>query len=162
MKPFFIKKAIEKNILDYSEVDSVLQQSQSENIRVIDAEGKKLHPTAENISNNSVLIDNVKNYKTEFNSLKEYFLLKTPELQDNIGWDVHVYSSPSHQQRSFKMHIDNAYNYIVQTYGKSRWILPHHFDVITEPGDVVFIPIHVAHECIPLSKRVSLSFPFWM
>ncbi len=62
---------------------------------------------------------------------------------------------------SFGKHLDYAHNLIVQQKGKSRWIVDNFCDTVLEPGDMLYIPFKYKHECVPLSKRLSISFPFW-
>jgi len=130
---------------------------------VIDKDGKKTTGLSEEMSleeKNLIFIDAYK-YKKEFDTLNKFFKLKIPQLNTSTHSDVHIYTGHESKCRSFGPHFDLADNIIVQAQGKSRWIVANCLDVILHPGDAIFIPNQVVHECIPLGRRLSLSFPFW-
>lgn len=91
--------------------------------------------------------------------------------------DVHVYCGLSNS-KSFMAHYDFAHNIILHQHGKCYWkiykqiskdrnelpnidgkLLDVEFEFFAEPGDFIYIPMLKYHECIPLSKRISLSIP---
>lgn len=91
--------------------------------------------------------------------------------------DVHVYCGLK-KSKSFKAHFDHADNVILHQSGKCLWrVYKQHaqdcdfkpningkkldieFECEIGPGDFIYVPKHQYHECIPLKKRISLSFP---
>lgn len=91
--------------------------------------------------------------------------------------DVHVYCGLQ-GSKSFKAHYDKADNLIVHQSGKCYWKvykqkssdcnyefnidgnnLDVQFETEIETGDLIYVPMHQYHECIPLEKRISLSIP---
>ena len=91
-----------------------------------------------------------------------------------------VLLSASNKGSSMSAHIDNYNVFIVQVKGKRRWRIQenpvktfqegkdlkilkefkHDHEVILEPGDVLFIPPHVAHEAYSLEDSYSCSIGF--
>ncbi len=163
MKPFYIKKLINKNIFDWNDFDFLLKNHPREFLELIDKNGNKIENISknENFNEKNIIFNNTYNYKKEFFTLKEFFKLKVPELNNYKKWDVHIYTGHENNCRSFGPHFDIADNFIIQVQGKSRWVVSHSFDIILEPYDVIFVPKYWVHECIPLGKRISLSFAFW-
>ena len=164
IKPFFIKNLINKNIFNWKDFEYLLKNHPKNKIETVDKNGFKTQGVSndETFIEKNVIFTNTWNYKKEFSTLKDFFMLKIPELNNFLGWDVHIYTGHENNCRSFGPHFDKAYNFILQTEGNSRWIVDNGFDIILNPGDVIFIPKHCVHECKPLTKRISLSFPFWL
>jgi ribosomal protein L16 Arg81 hydroxylase len=88
----------------------------------------------------------------------------------NGAADVHMYISLTDYSKSFGIHNDYPYNLILQVDGACEWrvwdtkIKPtaEHKPVIhtvLNPGDIIYIPTGVFHQCIPSGKRISLSIP---
>lgn len=91
-----------------------------------------------------------------------------------------VLLSASNKGSSMSAHIDNYNVFIVQIKGKRRWRIQekpkktfqagkdlkileefkHDYEFILEPGDVLFIPPHVAHEAYSLEDSYSCSIGF--
>lgn len=95
----------------------------------------------------------------------------------NTSVDVHVYGGLK-KSKSFKAHFDYAHNIILHQTGKCLWKvykqtskdckfkqnvdgkkLDIEFECEIKAGDFIYIPANQYHECFPLSKRISLSFP---
>lgn len=95
----------------------------------------------------------------------------------NTAVDVHTYCGLK-GSKSFKAHFDYADNIIFHQNGKCHWkiykqraedcnyernldgkTLDIEFEVDIEPNDMIYVPNQQYHECIPLEKRISLSFP---
>ena len=92
------------------------------------------------------------------------------------GTNCHVYGNNSNDGgNSFSVHTDFTANLIVQTWGKSRWKVYDEIedtptrkatdeglncimDEILEPGSALYIPPKKYHSCLPMSRRMSLSF----
>lgn len=91
--------------------------------------------------------------------------------------DVHIYCGLK-KSKSFKAHFDYADNIILHQSGKCYWkIYKQHaqdckfkpningkkldveFECEIGAGDFIYVPKYQYHECIPLKKRISLSFP---
>jgi ribosomal protein L16 Arg81 hydroxylase len=162
MNPFYIKNFISENIFDWNDFNNLLKNHQKNLIETIDQNRiKKYILDNEDLNNKTVIFSNVLNYKKEFNYLINFFKLKVPELKKSFKNDVHVYAGLNETSKSFGEHFDQSANFILQTEGKSRWVISNFLDVVMEPGDIVYIPKLYVHECIPLTKRISLSFPFW-
>ena len=162
-KPFYIQNLITKNIFNWNDFDYLLKNHPKTDIELITPEKTKLINFSENqyIYNKNIIFLKAKNYKKDFFVLSDFFKLKVPELNNSTEWDVHVYTGQENDCNSFGAHFDLADNFILQTEGKSRWIVSHAFDIILNPGDAIFIPRNWVHECKPMGKRISLSFPFW-
>ena len=162
-KPFYIQNLISKNIFNWNDFDFLLKNHPRQNIELINSNKTKTTYLLENecISNKNVIFLGAKNYKKDFSVLSNFFKLKVQELNNSTEWDVHVYTGHENNCNSFGPHFDLADNFILQTEGKSRWIVSDAFDIILNPGDAIFIPYKWVHECKPLGKRISLSFPFW-
>lgn len=96
----------------------------------------------------------------------------------NLPTDAHIYFDLTDNLSSgFGIHFDFAHNLIVQIEGKSRarmWNVKGYkdieknikeldkdpiFDIIMEPGDIIYAPAHYYHEVKSLTKRLSISFP---
>ena len=159
---FYIKNFISKNIFNWDDFNFLLKNHPINFIETINEFNEKnFIKDKESLENKSVIISNAFNVKKEFSFLVDFFKLKIPLLNNCNKNDVHVYASFSKKSKSFKLHKDNAHNFILQTEGKSHWIVKDMFNIILEPNDIIYIPKMVEHECIPLGKRISLSFPFW-
>ena len=100
--------------------------------------------------------------------------------------DAHIYVCRKPElEHPFGAHFDDAYNVIVQCEGQTHFkvwnkIEVNNFselgksgknlklnikeepiiDVIMNPGDALWIPIHYPHHAISLTPRLSVSFPF--
>ena len=91
--------------------------------------------------------------------------------------DVHIYCGLK-KSKSFQAHYDSAHNIILHQTGKCHWKLykqtakdcnfEHNvngkdldveFECDIGPGDFLYVPMNQYHECFPLEKRISLSFP---
>lgn len=91
--------------------------------------------------------------------------------------DIHVYCGLQ-GSKSFRAHYDTADNLILHQSGKCHWkiykqkskdcnyelnvdgeTLDIQFEAEIESGDLIYVPMHQYHECIPLEKRISLSLP---
>jgi hypothetical protein len=92
--------------------------------------------------------------------------------------DAHIYFTlAKNLEGGFGIHYDTSHNLIVQMEGKTRFKLwdvfakqddPRNvseidespvYDVILQPGDAVFVPMHSYHQAISQTKRLSVSFP---
>jgi len=162
MNPFYVKKFINQNIFNWDDFNNLLKTHKKSLIETIDQNRvKNKILNNEDLNNKTIIFSKVLNHKKEFEYLTNFFKLKIPELNKSIRNDVHIYAGLNEVSKSFGEHFDQSANFILQTEGKSRWIVSSFLDVVMEPGDVVYIPKLYAHECIPLTKRISLSFPFW-
>jgi len=159
---FYIKNFISKNIFNWTDFKSLMKDHPINFIETINELNEKdFIKNKKSLKNKSVIISNTINVKKEFLYLINFFKLKIPILNNSNENDVHIYASFSKKSKSFKSHKDSSYTFILQTEGKSRWIVKNMFDIILEPNDLIYIPKMVEHECIPMGKRISLSFPFW-
>lgn len=124
-------------------------------------------------ANHSLVILGASKITQDINSL----CLSIESTIPNTSVDVHVYCGLK-KSKSFRAHYDNADNIILHQSGKCHWKLykqhaqdcdfqPNvngkkldvEFECDIGPGDFIYVPKHQYHECFPLSKRVSLSFP---
>ncbi len=97
---------------------------------------------------------------------------------NKLSTDAHIYFDLTDNQNvGFGIHFDYAHNLIVQIEGKSRakmWDVKESdeqkrslkqidekplFDIVMEPGDIIYAPAHYYHEVKSLTKRLSISFP---
>ena len=144
--PYVERNFVKKELVNWVDFNYLLKNHPSEHTDII-----KKH---------NYIFNTSKEYKKEFLSIKETLTHKIKDIQNAKTWDVHIYVSIDNL-RSFPLHFDDANNVIIQSEGKSRWVVPHYFDVILEPGDMVWIPKFITHCCFPSTKRISLSFTFW-
>jgi ribosomal protein L16 Arg81 hydroxylase len=162
MNPFYVKNLINKNLFNWKDFEFLLKNHEKKYVEIINQNHiKKCITNNENLENKTVIISKVLNYKKEYGDLVNFFKLKVPELNNSLSNDVHVYIGVNEKSKSFGEHCDKSANFILQTEGKSRWIVSNFLDVILEPGDAIYIPKLQMHECLPITKRISLSFPFW-
>lgn len=102
---------------------------------------------------------------------------KIEDVLGNCSVDVHVYCGLK-KSKSFTAHFDTADNLILHQTGRCYWKvykqyaadclyernvdgskLDVEFETEIGPKDVIYVPRYQYHECIPLKKRISLSFP---
>ena len=157
----FFKNLIKENIFNYSDVD--ILKKDLPNVEAITPTGK-LYGGKDHIPEKidgrelSLVMINAFAYKKKFKTLSDFFI-KMCNL-NYLRRDVHVYYSPDEEAAVFGRHKDPSFNFILQCQGKSRWIVDR-VEFPMDPGDVVYIPCFMSHQCVPLGKRVSLSFAYW-
>jgi|TARA_E500000318_G_C3472327_1_gene177027 ribosomal protein L16 Arg81 hydroxylase len=161
VKPFYKEKFIEKKIINWDDFNLLIKNHPKESIEFIEQgkNEKKLlndYPNAD-LTNCSLIFLNAKDVKSDFKTLHEIFKLMIPSLTDH--WDAHIYTGHTDKPSSFPVHFDYRDNFILQVEGTSRVIVPHYFDKIFSPGDLLWIPRFVTHMVIPLTRRLSISFP---
>jgi len=99
------------------------------------------------------------------------------ENEWNYPTDAHIFFSlvEGEKGEGLKSHWDFSHNIIIQVEGESNFKVWNekykegdHFpkpktepviDVVMKTGDLIFIPKYMLHQVIPLSKRLSVSFP---
>jgi len=107
-------------------------------------------------------------------------LCKEIELMFPVITDIHVYGSKGNSSTSFPYHYDGPANFIIQTYGKCKWVVYNSFvstlieqnfnlpnpqklvpiiDTILTPGDMLYIPPRCYHAAFPDQPRLSASIP---
>ena len=104
-------------------------------------------------------------------------ICKLIEDEWNYPTDAHIFFSlvEGEKGEGLKSHWDFSHNIIIQVEGESNFKVWNeqykegdHFltpktepviDVIMKTGDLIFIPKYMLHQVIPLSKRLSVSFP---
>ncbi len=89
------------------------------------------------------------------------------EYATNWPTDAHIYFSKKIKNEGYGKHKDKAHNLIVQIEGKSNvkvWSKDDEIiiDKDMTSGDCVFIPAHTYHKLLPLTPRLSVSFPMWI
>jgi len=162
VEPIFYRNFINSSVFNFDELKNLYENYPEDKIEMINNNVKYRPYIREQVNNKSTLIFvEAENIKEEFKSLKKVFELKFPKLKKSKRWEVHIYFSYSGESTSFKTHTDVADNIIVQTEGLSKWHLPGFFNKTLAIGDMLWIPKGVEHGCVPLSKRISLSFAFW-
>jgi hypothetical protein len=157
IKPFIKRKYFKKIIVNWKNLKEVIKKSDYYDFEIIKS-NKQKRSGKYDLRENSIIINNAKNF-FDFNFMKEW--VDKNKYFTYVKWNVHIYASYNKKSSSFNKHFDYAHNFIVPQQGKSRWILDDFCDTILEPGDLLYIPYEWKHECIPLEKRISLSFPFW-
>tara|TARA_R100001163_G_C5058596_1_gene195247 strand:+ start:533 stop:1018 length:486 start_codon:yes stop_codon:yes gene_type:complete len=153
----FIERNFVKNFLTWKKLDNIIKDCDEKDFEVI-LENKSKRFGKKNFRNKSIIISNCLKY-LDCKIIKEY--IDNNKLFDYVNWDAHIYASFKKEACSFGKHFDLAHNLIVQQKGKSKWIVENLGESILHPGDMLYIPYKLQHECIPLSKRLSISFPFW-
>lgn len=104
-------------------------------------------------------------------------ICKTLENKFNCPTDAHIYFSllTGEGSEGFRKHWDPQHNLIVQIEGQTNFKIwnkkvtegDRQVEVKEDPilnvtmssGDIIFIPKYMVHQAIPLSKRLSISFP---
>ena len=166
MKPILFSKFINTSVFNFKELHNLYKNHPLDDLEVL-LEGKQhklTHkPDIEQFADYrySLIFLKAREVKEIFVNLKKVFELKFPQIKKASSWDVHIYSSYSGESKSFHVHADSADNVILQTEGLSKWHLPNYFDTTLTPGDMIWIPKGVKHQCKPLNRRISLSFAFW-
>ncbi len=158
MKPSVHKKLFKKSFFTFDEFKNFNFKKYPISVTAIHNNSKE-NFNGKLESNKSYIIEDLYNYKKDFIELKNLFIKKFKIK--SVRWDVHLYASMSNEGSTFNIHSDPADNVILQTDGLSYWKLPKNFNTFLETGDAIFIPRGVEHGCIPMTKRVSLSFAFW-
>ena len=162
MKPFFQKNFIDSKFFTWEDFDEVLRRCPEDFIKTIDPKGNK-HPGSKYIDQHTFIISFGKKL-WDFSSVKNK-IKKNKWFQldrRHYNWDAHIYGCSKKNEKSFSQHRDAAHNFIVQCEGVCKWIVEGLDEQILTPGDMVAIPSECNHQCIPMSKRLSVSFPFWM
>ena len=163
----YFKKFINTSLLNFDEFDVLFNEAKNVELlkfKIINnglsysVPNDKLVETKNEKS--TYIIEDARLFKPQFKSFKDVFVEKFPDLGSFSDWDVHIYASSNKGQSSFPPHADKASNVIVQCEGVCRWTVDDQVYEL-EQGDIVYIPIGVKHHCLPLTKRISLSFPFW-
>lgn len=118
----------------------------------------------------------------EYRNKQTSELLYEIEKQFDVVCDVHVYGGISIDSKSFNPHVDIPSNFIVQVEGTTLWKIYKNqasdlfsqeeinstsikddleldFEVLLNPGDILYIPARRFHEAIPNGKRLSISIP---
>ena len=163
-KPLYIKNFIPNSICSFEYFNKLLKNHPKENIHIIDNKRKKYDFSGETKNNQTYIIeDTVKStmLKPIFFNIRDTLLNKFSELKNCIRWDAHFYGGFSSKSSTFNLHEDSSYTFILQCEGVCKWILPEHHEKILTTGDLLFLPKGVKHACIPMSKRISISFAFW-
>jgi hypothetical protein len=99
------------------------------------------------------------------------------ESLTNYSTDAHIYFSLEDKlSKGFDIHYDESHNLIVQIDGSTHFRVWSErkkgerrnrshmnespiLDVIMNPGDIIFIPVHYWHSAHSMTKRLSISFP---
>jgi len=157
LKPFIKRKYIKKNIVDWKKLKEVIKKSNDNDFEIIKTNKEKRFGKYD-LGENSIIISKARKF-FNFNFMKEF--VDTNKYFKYVRWDAHIYASYKKDSSSFNKHFDYAHNFIVPQKGKSRWVVDDFCDTVLEPGDLLYIPYKWNHMCIPLEKRISLSFPFW-
>jgi ribosomal protein L16 Arg81 hydroxylase len=164
VEPFIERSFLKKEIFSWNDFNDCLQNHPKQSLELIDKQGQKFIASENpnlNVNDFNVIFTSAKHVKKEFEEIQKFLKLKMPHLNNSYDWDTHIYTGHQEGCNSFGLHFDTADNFILQVIGKSRWIVPHYIDTVLNPGDLIWIPRFVVHGCQPLSKRISLSFPFW-
>lgn len=159
-KPFIKKGFINQTIFNWNDFESLKNNHPKEEIELIQSNGTTLkYHENPNVNPNdySIIFTGCANVKKEFRTLHNFFKLLVPNLSD--VWDAHIYTGHNDNPTSFNMHFDPRDNFLIQCYGKARLYVPNYFDTIVEPGDLSWIPKYVPHVMVPISRRLSVSFP---
>jgi len=118
----------------------------------------------------------------EYRNKQTSELLHEIEKQFDVVCDAHVYGGISIDSKSFNPHVDIPSNFIVQVEGKTLWKIYKNqasdlfsqeeinstsvkdnleldFEILLNPGDILYVPARRFHEAIPNGKRLSISIP---
>ena len=156
-KPYFIKNFIQKDILNWSDIEKLSKNYPAEYVGVINRDNAEQAWNGELKEENSYIFRRTRGFKRDFETIYNFLKIKD-NLQVNSNWDVHIYTS-FNKGKSFKKHNDKASNFIIQCQGECRWIVEMAFDIILKKGDLIYIPYEWYHQCLPLTKRISISIP---
>ena len=159
--PFLKKKFVKPDFFTWENFNESVKRCPPRFIETIGPEGDK-HPGIRYIDQYTFVISNFKelwDFSFIKNKVEKYKWLE--EYIKHNRWDAHIYGCRKDEGKSFSRHADKAHSFIVQCEGQCRWIVDGLGENILSPGDMISIPYLCYHECIPLGKRLSVSFPFW-
>jgi len=163
----YFKKFINTSLFNYDELNVIFNQAKNLeqlNFRIINNNASYAIPNDKLLEikdeNVTYIVEDAKDIKPTFKSFRDVFVEKFTDLRSSVNWDVHIFASRDKGESSFQPHKDKASNVIVQCEGTCRWTVDNQTYEL-EQGDIIYIPIGVEHHCVPLSRRLSLSFPFW-
>jgi len=159
--PKIYKNFINTSIFNFKDLDYLLKTHPHDKIEIIKNNIKEKFDFSKIDDDVSLIISDCHSFKKIFHSFKDIFVSKFPILKNSKRWDVHIYVSFSKNSSTFNIHQDNSYNCIMQMEGKGKWSVPPYFESEVTCGDLLWIPSQVKHGYIPLSKRISISFPFY-
>ena len=88
-----------------------------------------------------------------------HFIKKVQEciVNNNFVNDAHAYFNLTSTGGTFGKHKDRNNVYYWQCIGKTKWVVDGYGTFILEPGDLIYIPMGVYHEVIPLTPRLGIS-----
>ena len=92
IKPFFIKNLINKNIFDWKDFEYLLKNHPKDKIEIIDKNGFIIRGISndETFIEKNIIFTDTWNYKKEFSTLKNFFMLKIPELNNFLKFQSNV------------------------------------------------------------------------
>ncbi len=162
MEPIFFRNFINTSVFNFDELNELYKNHPNDQIELL-KNRKKFKPCRRDLVDyqSTLIFIGAAGVKEEFLNLKKVFELKFPQIKKATSWDVHIYSSYSGEAKSYNIHRDKADNIILQTEGLSKWYLPGFFDKTLSTGDMLWIPKETNHGCVPINRRISLSFAFW-
>ena len=159
--PFVAKKFVKPGFFTWKNFDVVLKKCPENYIETIGPQGDK-SVGMKHINHHTFIISNSKalwDFSFIKNKVNKYTWLEEYITHDK--WNAHIYGCRKDKGKSFSKHADKAHNFIVQSEGECVWRVEGLRENILFPGDMISIPYLCPHECIPLGKRLSVSFPFW-
>jgi len=104
----------------------------------------------------------------EYQSRHMWSIINTLELKFGVG-QCNMYCSPRTEAFTFKPHQDDTDNFLFHIEGHVKWnfykrlrngSLKKSNSVILSSGDLLYIPIGLYHDTIPLSPRLTASIHF--
>lgn len=78
-------------------------------------------------------------------------------LQENNFNEAHLYFNIITNAETFGKHKDKMDVWFWQCQGITQWIINEKEKVLLNSGDLIYVPIGVYHEVIPLSPRIGIS-----
>jgi hypothetical protein len=177
--PYTEKNAL-KNLFSWSELELLLNQRPYMNDKRFHIMSNKKYEwpaagwlTDINTYPPNVIQKEIKKYVCyiiDCSRVNKYINNVCKTIEDYCKWpvDAHIFFSykEAHTDlKGFGQHKDKQHNLIVCVDGSMTakvWQdkdLKPIIDVTLNKGDVVFVPAEVYHQIIPLTKRISISFP---
>ncbi len=175
LKPFYIKNIL-PNLISWNEIETLLNLRPMVNDKRFNIVSNKKYKwkvggwlSDHNSYPPDLINSEIKKYVCYINDCsrvnkKINNVCKELENILNMPTDAHIFFSLKEKEtnlKGFGKHHDQQHNLIVCSEG--QFIIKVYGDNCIEKemnnGDAIFVPKNIDHEIIPLSKRLSVSFP---
>jgi hypothetical protein len=178
-EPFYVKGAMDPSIFSWKELEFLLNLRPFVNYKrfhiINDREYSWHNPgwSSDNSFPASLINQEISRYVCYLSDCsraneKINAVCKTIEDYTDSEVDAHLYFSLYFDDLSIDkfIHKDKSNNLIMQIDGKTNFKIFNkldpsklEYDIVMEPGDILYIPADIYHGALSLTKRLSISFP---